>query len=158
MPVFDGKGRFGDLLMAGDEVMRYASAERLNAEFDDTYHTKHVDTIFPPRVGVDLRNRERFMAIDGTWSADMETPMGTQTISLQLASAGTTLTGKLSGSGGSVDLFDGHVDGSKASWKADITQPMPLTLEFSVTVDGAGMSGSVKLGMFGDAPLTGRRA
>jgi hypothetical protein len=35
---------------------------------------------------------------------------------------------------------------------------MPLTLEFSVTVDGAGMSGSVKLGMFGDAPLTGKRA
>jgi hypothetical protein len=27
-----------------------------------------------------------------------------------------------------------------------------------VTVDGAGMSGSVKLGMFGDAPLTGKRA
>jgi hypothetical protein len=98
------------------------------------------------------------MAIDGTWSADMETPMGTQTISLELASAGTALTGKLSGSGGSVELFDGHVDGNTASWKADIKQPMPLTLEFSVTVDGAGMSGSVKLGMFGNAPLTGKRA
>jgi hypothetical protein len=98
------------------------------------------------------------MAIDGTWSADMETPMGMQTISLQRASAVTTLTGKMSGSGGSVELLDGHVDGNKASWKADITQPMPLTLEFSVTVDGAGMSGSVKLGMFGDAPLTGKRA
>jgi hypothetical protein len=98
------------------------------------------------------------MAIDGTWSASMETPMGTQTISLQLASAGTTLTGTMSGSGGSVELFDGHVDGNEASWKATITKPMPLTLEFSVTVDGAGMSGSVKLGMFGDAPLTGKRA
>ena len=98
------------------------------------------------------------MAIDGTWSADMETPMGMQTISLELASAGTTLTGKLSGSSGSVELFDGHVDGNRASWKANITQPMPLTLEFSVTVDGAEMSGRVKLGMFGDAPLTGKRA
>jgi hypothetical protein len=67
------------------------------------------------------------MAIDGTWSADMETPMGVRTISLQLASAGTTLTGKMSGSGGSVELFDGHVDGNKASWRADITQPMPLS-------------------------------
>jgi hypothetical protein len=98
------------------------------------------------------------MAIDGTWSADMETPRGTQTISLQLASAGTTLTGKMSGSSGSVELFDGHVDGNSASWKADIKQPMPLTLEFSVTVAGDGMTGSVKLGMFGDAPLTGKRA
>jgi hypothetical protein len=98
------------------------------------------------------------MAIDGTWSADVETPMGTHSFSLQLASAGTTLTGKMSGSGGSVDLFDGHVDGNRASWKADIKQPMALTLEFSVAVDGAEMSGSVKLGMFGDAPLTGKRA
>ena len=97
------------------------------------------------------------MVIDGTWSADMETPMGTQTISFQLASTGTTLTGKLSGSDGSVELFDGYVDGDKASWKADIKKPMPLTLEFSVTVEGARMSGNVKLGMFGDAPLTGKR-
>jgi hypothetical protein len=98
------------------------------------------------------------MAIDGTWSADMETPMGTQTILLQLATAGTTLTGNMSGSDGSVEIFDGHVDGDKVSWKANIKRPMPLTLEFSVTVGGAGMSGSVKLGMFGDAPLKGKRA
>ena len=76
---------------------------------------------------------------------------------LQLATAGTTLTRNMSGSDGSVELFDGYVDGDKASWKADIKKPMPLTLEFSVTVDGARMSGNVKLGMFGDAPLTGKR-
>jgi hypothetical protein len=34
---------------------------------------------------------------------------------------------------------------------------MALTLEFSVTVAGADMKGNVKLGMFGDAPLTGKR-
>ena len=39
MPVFDGKGRFRDLLMADKEGMRYVSRERLDAEFDDTYHT-----------------------------------------------------------------------------------------------------------------------
>jgi adenylosuccinate lyase len=32
--------------MAHKEVMRYVSPERLDAEFDDTYHTKHVETIF----------------------------------------------------------------------------------------------------------------
>jgi hypothetical protein len=98
------------------------------------------------------------MAIDGTWSADMETPTGTHTVSLQLTSAGTTLTGTMSGADGSVEIFDGHVDGDTASWKADITKPMPLTLEFSVTVDDVAMSGRVKLGMFGDAALTGARA
>jgi hypothetical protein len=140
--------------MVYKEVMRYVSPRRLDAELDDASYTRHVEHGFPPRVQV----KERLMAIDGTWSADMKTPMGTRTISLQLASAGTTLTGEVSGPDGSVELFDGHVDGNKASWKADIQQPMPLTLEFSVTVDGDGMSGSVKLGMFGDAPLTGKRA
>jgi hypothetical protein len=97
------------------------------------------------------------MAIDGTWNIDMETPMGTQSASLQLASAGATLTGKMMGSGGAVDLADGRIDGNKAFWKADIKQPMALTLEFAVTVDGGSMSGNVKLGMFGDAPLKGKR-
>jgi adenylosuccinate lyase len=46
MLVWDGKGRFSDLLMADKEVMRYLSPERLEAQFDDAYHTKHVDAIF----------------------------------------------------------------------------------------------------------------
>jgi hypothetical protein len=77
------------------------------------------------------------MAIDGNWKIDMETPMGTQSAQLQLASTGGKLTGKMLGGGGAVELADGLIDGNKASWKADIKQPMALTLEFSVTVDGA---------------------
>jgi hypothetical protein len=98
------------------------------------------------------------MGIDGRWNIDMETPLGTQSASLDLLSVGAKLTGKMMGSDGSVDLADGQIEGNKASWKADITQPMPLTLEFSVTIDGGTMSGTVKLGMFGNAPLKGRRA
>jgi hypothetical protein len=33
-----------------------------------------------------------------------------------------------------------------------------MTLEFAVTVTGDNMAGSVKLGMFGNAPLRGTRA
>jgi adenylosuccinate lyase len=32
--------------MVDKEVMRYVSLDRLDAEFDNTLHTKHVDTIF----------------------------------------------------------------------------------------------------------------
>ena len=46
MLVWDGKGRFRDLLMADKEVMRYLSPDRVVAQFVDAYHTKHVDTIF----------------------------------------------------------------------------------------------------------------
>jgi adenylosuccinate lyase len=46
MPVWDGKGRFIDLLKADKEVMRHLTSQELEALFDDAYHTKHVDTLF----------------------------------------------------------------------------------------------------------------
>ena len=47
---------------------------------------------------------------------------------------------------------------SRLAWKASLTSPMPMTLEFSATVDGDSMSGNVKLGAFGNATFTGTRA
>jgi adenylosuccinate lyase len=46
MPVWDGKGRFLDLLKADAEVARHLSPIELEALFDEAYHTKHVETIF----------------------------------------------------------------------------------------------------------------
>ena len=41
------------------------------------------------------------------------------------------------------------------TWKAALTQPMPITLEFTAKVDGDTISGNVKLGTFGDATFEG---
>jgi len=98
------------------------------------------------------------MAVDGTWKIAMETPLGTREATLTLAASGGTLTGQMSGDGGATDIYDGTVSGDRISFKVDITQPMSLTLEFSAAVAGNGLSGTVKLGMFGDAPLSGSRA
>ncbi|HXZ01021.1 MAG TPA: adenylosuccinate lyase [Stellaceae bacterium] len=46
MPVWDGKGRFLDLLKADKEVAKHLSPAQLEALFDEAYHTKHVETIF----------------------------------------------------------------------------------------------------------------
>ena len=46
MPVWDGKGRFLDLLLADGDVGKYLSEEQLTALFDLAYHTKHVNAIF----------------------------------------------------------------------------------------------------------------
>jgi adenylosuccinate lyase len=46
MPVWEGKGQFLDLLKADKEIARHLTPEQLAAQFDDDYHTKHVDTIF----------------------------------------------------------------------------------------------------------------
>ncbi len=98
------------------------------------------------------------MSADGTWNTTMNTPMGVQKGTMELTTDGATLSGKLSGPQGDIELEEGTVDGDSLTWKASITSPMAMTLEFSATVDGDEMSGDVKLGAFGNATFSGTRA
>ena len=98
------------------------------------------------------------MSAAGSWNISMETPMGTRKALLTLSAEGAALTGTMAVDAGSTAIKDGKIDGNKVSWKTDIQQPMPMTLEFEATVSGDSMSGNVKLGAFGNAPLTGVRA
>lgn len=99
------------------------------------------------------------MSADGKWTTQMNTPMGAQNASMELSTDGNTLTGTLNGPNGeAVAIQDGVIDGNALSWKAAITSPMPVTLEFSATLDGDEISGDVKLGAFGNATFTGQRA
>jgi hypothetical protein len=41
------------------------------------------------------------------------------------------------------------------AWTLDLTSPMPMKIEFAVTVDGDTLNGNVKLGSFGSAVLEG---
>jgi hypothetical protein len=103
------------------------------------------------------KEEDRRMSVDGTWNVKMETPMGTRAATVTLKAEGATLTGTMGGAEGSTDIFDGTANGNSVFWKTNITSPMPLTLEFTATVEGDAISGSVKLGMFGNAPLSGTR-
>jgi hypothetical protein len=98
------------------------------------------------------------MAVDGTWNLTMQTPMGERRATLVANSQGGTLTGKQSGDGGSTDLFEGTVSGNDVSWKISITNPMPLTLQFTGAVDGDKMSGKMSAGALGNWPFSGTRA
>ena len=96
-------------------------------------------------------------AADGTWKITINTPMGAQEVTAEITTSGDTFTGKTSGRMGDAAVA-GKVDGDTLTWTADITQPMPMTLDFTATVAGDAMTGNVKLGAFGNAPLTGVRA
>ena len=97
------------------------------------------------------------MSVDGNWIIAMETPLGTRHASLALAADGGALSGTMSGEAGTTAIANGRVSGGDIAFTIDITQPMTMTLEFSAKVAGDAMTGSVKLGMFGNAPLTGTR-
>lgn len=84
--------------------------------------------------------------------------MGERKATLSLASSGGTLTGTQGAEGNSTEIFDGTVNGDSVAWKVSITNPMPLTLEFSGTVSGDGISGEMGIGPMGSFPFTGTRA
>ncbi|BBB98778.1 hypothetical protein ABIF38_005339 [Bradyrhizobium japonicum] len=98
------------------------------------------------------------MAVDGNWNLTMTTPMGERKATLSLASSGSTLTGTQSAEGNSTEIFDGTVNGDDVAWKVSITNPMPLTLEFTGKVSGDGISGEMGIGPMGSFPFTGTRA
>jgi hypothetical protein len=98
------------------------------------------------------------MAVNGTWTITIDTPMGHREGTLDLTEAGGALTGTQSADGKSGPIMDGTVSGSDVSWKADIEDPMPMTLEFAGSIDGDAMSGNVRAGVFGSFPFSGRRA
>ena len=97
------------------------------------------------------------MSADGTWNLTMQTPMGERRSTLTLATAGGTLTGKQEAEGNTTDISEGTVNGNDVSWKVSITNPMPLTLTFSGTVDGSNLNGTADTGMFGSFPFEGTR-
>ena len=98
------------------------------------------------------------MSADGTWTVTLNTPMGAQAGTLELATDGNTLTGTMSGPQGSMELENGTADGDSLSWTVNMTQPMPITIEATATVDGDEISGEAKLGAFGTATFSGSRA
>jgi hypothetical protein len=97
------------------------------------------------------------MSADGAWKTSVNSPMGVQEGELEITTSGETFTGIMKGRQGEQPI-SGTVDGDTLAWSASITMPIPMTLEFTVTVSGDAMTGSVKAGAFGSSPLTGVRA
>jgi hypothetical protein len=97
------------------------------------------------------------MTVDGKWEIVINSPLGAQKAALDITTNGGSLTGTQTAQQGSGPLENGKVDGNSVSWSAKITNPLPLTLDFSGTVDGDKLSGSVKAGSFGSFPFTGSR-
>ena len=97
------------------------------------------------------------MAVDGKWEITINSPLGAQKATLDLATEGAVLTGTQAVAQGSAPLENGKVDGNSLNWSARISSPMPMTLAFNGTVEGDTLSGSVKAGSFGSFPFSGNR-
>jgi len=101
------------------------------------------------------------MSIEGNWTIVVKSPMGKEASLLSAKANGEVLTGVLGPvpgqEGESSDITDGKIDGANISWKAAITKPMKMTLEFTGTLAGDTLNGKCKAGAFGVYPFEGTR-
>jgi hypothetical protein len=99
------------------------------------------------------------MSYDGTWNITMQSPMGAQKMTLVATVADGVLSGPITAADGTVtQIANGKADGAAATWDLALTKPMPITLGFTATLDGDKITGSAKLGAFGNAKFEGTRA
>ncbi|WP_460773331.1 hypothetical protein [Microbacterium sp. GXF7504] len=96
--------------------------------------------------------------VDGEWKLAIDTPMGVQRFTLHLLRDGDRLTGTATNNNGTSEIADGVVDGDDLTFTAAVQGPFPLTLAFTLTVDGDRLAGTSKAGQFPPSTVSGERA
>ena len=97
------------------------------------------------------------MSADGKWKITVQTPLGTQEVTADIKTDGSTFTARTEGGAMGGQDIAGEVMGDTLTWTSNITSPMPMKIDFEARVDGDRLTGQAKLGMFGTAPLSGER-
>lgn len=98
------------------------------------------------------------MTVVGDWNLTINAGPTPETATLTFAEDAGAVRGRMSSRQGAGELLDVDVAGQRVTFKVAITQPLPMTLEFTGTIDDTDMFGEVKLGAFGTGTWTATRA
>jgi D-glucosaminate-6-phosphate ammonia-lyase len=95
--------------------------------------------------------------VTGTWELNVESPMGSRASDAVFTQAGETLGGKMVSSRGEVPL-KGTIKGDAVAFGINVNvQGQDLQIDYTGTVTGDTMSGTVVFGSFGDGKWTGKK-
>ena len=95
--------------------------------------------------------------VSGTWELNVESPMGSRASDAIFTQSGETLGGKMVSPRGEVPLT-GTIDGDTVKFGINVNvQGQSLQIDYSGTVTGDTMSGTVVFGSFGDGKWTGKK-
>ncbi|MGI5241774.1 hypothetical protein [Dactylosporangium sp. CA-139066] len=101
------------------------------------------------------------VAVEGTWTLLISTPIGEQKAILVLHRDRDRLTGSLDYRTTRLEITDGMISGDDARWNVTKTLDKLLrvkaTVAFTVTVEGDSMRGKADAGKFGTFDVTGLR-
>ena len=95
--------------------------------------------------------------MSGTWELNVESPMGARTNDAFFTQAGEALGGKLVSPRGEVPLTGTVKDGAISFGVNVNVQGQSLQIDYTGTVTGDTMGGTVVFGSFGDGKWSGKR-
>jgi hypothetical protein len=96
--------------------------------------------------------------VTGNWVLTVESPMGTRDSDAVFTQSGEQLSGKIVSARGEAPLTNGSVKGDAIAFSININaQGTDLQIDYSGTVTGDTMGGTVQFGSFGDGKWTGKR-
>jgi hypothetical protein len=95
--------------------------------------------------------------VSGTWELNVESPMGSRASDAIFTQTGETLGGKMVSPRGETPLT-GTISGETLKFGINVNvQGQNLQIDYTGTVAGDTMSGTVVFGSFGDGKFTGQR-
>ena len=95
--------------------------------------------------------------VTGTWELNVESPMGSRASDAIFTQSGETLAGKMVSPRGEVPL-KGSIAGDAIKFGINVNvQGQDLQIDYTGTVTGDTMSGTVVFGSFGDGEWTGKK-
>jgi cytochrome P450 len=91
------------------------------------------------------------------WELTLSTPVGPQMMTAGIVRNGETFTGTMASAEMGEKNISGRISGKTLSWTLALTKPVSIKLGFNALIEDDTLTGTVKLGMFGKAALTGKR-
>ena len=91
------------------------------------------------------------------WDCVTRAPFGEQASVLTIVRDGDRFTGTNVAPIGELPVIDGRIEGDRMIWKMSTEKPMRMTLIGKAVVDGDRLTGTVTMGAFGKAEMSGVR-
>ncbi|QBD75875.1 hypothetical protein EPA93_07580 [Ktedonosporobacter rubrisoli] len=98
------------------------------------------------------------MSLTGIWNINIATPIGTQSVELELAESNGVVAGIARGNAETTPLLEPRLENNRLTWKQSITRPLRLNLTFDVIIDGDTLSGTSRAGKLPPSKVSGQRA
>ncbi|MBD3731599.1 MAG: hypothetical protein IE934_02600 [Sphingopyxis sp.] len=91
------------------------------------------------------------------WDCITKAPFGEQASVFTIVRDGDRFTGSNVADVGELPVIEGRIEGDRLIWKMPTDKPMRMTLVGKAVVEGDRLSGTVTMGAFGKAEMTGVR-